>query len=316
MELAKYVLENQLTYVATGEFRDMIGAYLDQRNLTVTVDAVYDNAVERSDVLVLSRDGLRVRFKHRTFAEFLEASRRIRLGVMEPSLQAFEMYWSNVYYFACGEAKDAPDLIGGLAKLTPAEEQHRWLKAMNMANFIMAAYATPYDVIESAVYESILEASTLFVDIVNGTEESRFAGLSRMNLLCLIQLIIRDHYGFDFLKGALENAALEGMDRAPRDVRPYLLFLLAVAAVDAGNKEAFRTLVEEYAPALPIDVSLGIGHEREISGRNKLLKRFERRLKRKIRGNEKLKSDIKLLYDRPILAAVVAERKRLGTGDG
>lgn len=314
MELARYVLENQLNYVATSELRDMIATYLDQRNLTVTVETVYDNAIRRSDVLVLSRDGLRVRFKHRTFAEFLEASRRIRLGVMEPSLQAFEMYWSNVYYFACGEAKDAPDLIGGLAKVTPAEEQHRWLKAMNMANFIMAAYATPYDVIESAVYESILEASTLFVDIVNGTEESRFAGLSRMHLLCLIQLIIRDHYGFEFFGGALESAALEGMESAPRDVQPYLLFLLAVAAVDAGNKDAFKTLVEEYATALPIDVSLGIGHEREISGRNKQLKRFEKRLKRKIRGNEKLKSDIKLLYDRPILAAVVAEQKRLGTG--
>ena len=316
MELAKYVLENQLTYVATSEFREMIRAYLDRRNLTVTLDAVYDNAIRRSDVLVLSRDGLRVGFKHRTFAEFLEASRRIRLGVLEPSLQAFEMYWSNVYYFACGEAKDAPDLIAGLAKLTPVDEQHRWLKAVNMANFIMAAYATPYDVIESAVYQSILEASTLFLDIVNGSERSRVAGLSRMNLLCFMQLIVRDHYGFEFLKEALESSALEGLESAPRDVQPYLLFLLAVAAVDAGSNDAFKTLVEGYASALPIDVSLGIGHESKISGRNRLLKRFEKRLKRKIRGNDNLKSDIKLLYDRPILATIVAEAKRLRDGNG
>ena len=314
MELAAYVLENQLNFVATSELRDMIRTYLERRNLAVTLDAVYDNAIRRSDVLVLSRDGLRVRFKHRTFAEFLEAGRRIRLGVMEPSLQAFEMYWSNVYYFACGEAKDAPDLIAGLAKLAPAEEQHRWLKAMNMANFIMAAYATPYDVIESAVYESIMEASTLFLDIVNGREESRFADLSRMHLLCLIQLIIRDHYGFEFLQEALESSAVEGLEKAPNDVRPYFLFLLAVAGVDAGSADAFKTLVEEYATALPIDVSLGIGHERAISGRNKLLKRFERRLRRKISGNRKLKSDIKLLYDRPVIKAIGVDRKRLEAG--
>ena len=307
LDLAKYVLDNQLTYVALHELRERVERYLGERNLTVTTNTVLANALERSDVVVLSRDGHTVRFKHRSFAEFLEARRRQTAGIMVPSLEAFEMYWANVYFFACGQAKDAPELIEGLAKLAPVEEQHRWLKPMNMANYVMAAYATPYNIIEDAVYDAVLEASSLFRDIVTGRLPTRFARLSQMHLLCLIQLIIRDHYGFEFLRPALEGAGLRGLEAADSELKPYLLFLLAVAAVDAGSEGAFDTIIEKYSHALPVDVSLALGHEMQSGARGKLLKRFERRLRRKLRGNTKLHEDIKLLYDRPLIHVVGAQ---------
>lgn len=300
LDLAQYLLDNQLGSVAVSEFRQRVDGYLGERNLPVTTNTVVTNALERSDVLVSSRDGHTVRFKHRSFAEFLEARRRREAGTMVPSLQAFEMYWANVYYFACGQSKDAPQLIEGLADLTPIEEQHRWLKPMNMANYVMAAYATPYRVIETAVYDAILEASSLFCDIAEGRLPTRFARLSRMHLLCLVQLIVRDHYGFEFLRPALETAALRGLDSVDEEIRPYFLFLLAVAAVDAGSEGAFDTIVKQYSHVLPIDVSLALGHELQGGARNKVLKRFDRRLRRKLRGNTMLQSDVRLLYDRPL----------------
>ena len=299
MELAQYCLANDLPAISAEEFRDRIVSYLDERNLMVDSAVVFAKAIDRSEILVASHDKTTISFKHRSFAEFLEAKRRIRQGTVLPSVKAFEMYWANVYYFACGEMKDAPELIEGLSALEPMEEQHRWLKPMNMANYVMAAYATPYSVIERAVYESMLEAAKLFCDIVNGKQKSFFGKFSRMHLLCLMQVIIRNHYGFEFLGSALEGAAIRVMEERPEETTPYCLFLLAVASFDAGRGDAFATLIEEYKGELPIDVSLGVLHEK--GARSKILKRFSRRLKRKRRKNERLNRDIALLYDRPVM---------------
>ena len=299
MELAQYFLENDLPTISVKEFKERIGSYLDDRNLMVDPAVVFAKAVERSEVLVMSHDKKTVGFKHRSFAEFLEAKRRIRHGIVAPSLRAFEMYWANIYYFVCGEMKDAPELIEGLAALEPMEEQHRWLKPMNMANYVMAAYATPYRVIEDAVHAAILDAARLFCDIVNGKQKSFFGKLSRMELLCLMQVIVRDHYGFEFLGSALEGAAIRVMEESPEDIAPYCLFLLAVASFDAGQGDAFATLVNEYRGELPIDVSLGVLHEE--GARSKVLKRFARKVRKKRRKNQRLNRDIVLLYDRPIV---------------
>ena len=190
MDVAGYFLDNDLDAIGATEFRQRIAAYLDDRNLGVDSETIFTKAVERSDLIVASRDQQVLRFKHRSFAEFLEAKRRVRDGTMRPALGAFEMYWANVYYFACGEMKDAPAFISALASLEPQQEQHRWLKPMNMANYVMAAYSTPYGAIERAVYHSIVEAARLFYDIVTGKQESYFGRLSRMDLLCLMQVVI------------------------------------------------------------------------------------------------------------------------------
>ena len=298
-ELAQYFLENDLPAVSVEEFRHRIEGYLEDRNLRVDPGVIFSKAVERSEVLVMSRDGRTVSFKHRSFAEFLEAKRRIRKGTVAPSLKAFEMYWANIYYFVCGEMKDAPELIDALAALEPIEEQHRWLKPMNMANYVMAAYATPYRVIEKAVYRSMMEAAELFCDIVEGKQKSFFGNLSRMDLLCLMQVIVRDHYGFEFLGNALELAAIRVMEEKPDRIEPYSLFLLAVASFDAGRKDAFESLIQGYQGELPIDVSLGVVHEE--GARSKVVKRFERKLKRKRKKNVLLNRDISLLYDRPVM---------------
>ena len=299
MDIAGYFLDNDLDAIGAAEFRQRIEAYLDDRNLGVDSETIFAKAVERTELIVASRDKQVLRFKHRSFAEFLEAKRRVRNGSMTPSVGAFEMYWANVYYFACGEMKDAPTFIAGLSSLKPQQEQHRWLKPMNMANYVMAAYSTTYDTIEDAVYHSIVEAARLFYDIVTGRQKSYFGRLSRMDLLCLMQVVIRDHYGFEFLGSALESAAVRVLDEQPDEIAPYCLFLLAVASFDAGRSEAFETLVSEYKREMPIGVSLGIVHE--AGARNKMIKRFARRLKKKRKGNQRLNREIALLYDRPIV---------------
>lgn len=298
-ELARYFLENDLPAMSAEEFRHRIARYLDERNLTVDPAVIFSKAVGRSEVVVISHDERTISFKHRSFAEFLEAKRRVREGQVVPSLEAFEMYWANTYYFVCGEMKDAPELIDGLAALEPVEEQHRWLKPMNMANYVMAAYATPYRVIEEAVHNSIVEAAKLFCDIVDGKQKSFFGKLSRMDLLCLMQVIIRDHYGFEFLGSALEHAAIRVMDERPTEIAPYCLFLLSVASFDAGRTDAFESLVEEYQGEMPIDVSLGVVHE--DGARSKIVKRFARKLRKKRKKSARLNRDISLLYDRPII---------------
>ena len=312
MGLATYMLDNELASVTADEFRARIEDYLGERNLNVTADAVFRNAVNRSRILVRSRDEHLIWFRHRTFAEFLAASRRIQEGTLTPSVKAFELYWSNVYYFGCGKLRDAPELIEGLATLPAIEEHHRLLKPMHMANYVMAAYATPYEVIERAVATSIRDAAGLFFDIITGNCDSRFASLSRMDLLCLMQLLVRDHYGYEFLRGALERAALEALEQPEDEVTPYFMFLLAVASIDAGSSDGFTTLLNKYRNRghLPIDVSLGIMHEDEGSTRRKLLRKLRRRVRKGERDNQKAAAERASLYNTPIRLLVSSTRSK------
>lgn len=301
MDLAEYVLENELDSVATTEYKDRIEQYLRDRNLKVDAKAVFAQAVRRSEVLIPSRDGHTVSFKHRSFAEFLYAQKLIRDGQLAPSLRAFEMYWGNVYFFGCGLQKDSPDLIAGLANLSPESEQHRWLKPLYMANLTLAAYATPYSVIEETVYSAVSEMAELFCDIAEGRLPSFFSQLSRMDLLFIIQLMVRDHYGFEFLAPALEHAALRVNEESETQVAPYALFLLSVAYIDASDEGDFDFLLEQYDTTLPLDLSLGLvveGHSRGI--RSKLLKRHAKRLGRKLNASQATRHLVDSMHRLPL----------------
>lgn len=117
MDLAEYMLENELETINLQEVEDRFREYLNARNLNVDVSQLVDRAVKRADVLTRSNDGHAVWFKHRSFAEFLYAKWLRKNGKLEPNLRAFEIYWASTYFFGLGLQKDAPELLEGLIDL-------------------------------------------------------------------------------------------------------------------------------------------------------------------------------------------------------
>lgn len=306
MDLAGYMLENELEVISSREVEDRFRAYLDERNLKkVEVESLVERAVERADVLARSSDGHAVWFKHRSFAEFLYAQWLRRHGKLKPSVRAFELYWANTYFFGLGLQKDAPELLEALIEMPPETEGHRWMKAINLASLLMAAHHTPKRVIEKGVHSAALEAAELFQDAAEGRVPAPFSKLSRMHLLYFIQLLMRDNYGYEFLAEALEEAAgrlLEGEEDA--QVRAYAIFLVSVAYIDAGRGDSFDWLLEGFKGYLPLDLRLAVWHEGdELEARNKAIKKLRRNIETTFRDSRGFREKVKQLHERPIIPA-------------
>lgn len=308
-DIARYMLENELEVVALSEFRQRIESYLQTRNLAVSVDNIVHHALTRCDVLVSYPENGTIGFKHRSFAEFLCAKHMARNTPLEADERAWDLYWTNVYFFTLGLAKDAPDLLTALIK-TKADLPGRQLyKPLALGDYMLAAYATPYHVIEQGVKVASLESAQFFIDIRNSTAATPFVGMSVMHVLYFFQLVFRDRYGYAFFTRALESAALsiatEGTN-ADRDA--HALFFLAVAAIEAGNGEGFRFLLDDYREQLPLDVSLAVLHEAGSDKmRSKLIKKLRRRLRDHLKGNKALQAHKDRLYDR-MLPAITANK--------
>lgn len=302
MDLAAYMLENELEMINSGEVEDRFRKYLSERNLKVEAEQLVERAVKRADILAKSSDGHTVWFKHRSFAEFLYAKWLSKRGKLEPSVRAFELYWANTYFFGLGLQKDAPELLEALIDLPTEKEGHRWMKVFGLADFLMAAYATPYRVINKGVHCGALEAAELFQDAAEGRVPNPFAGLSRMDLLYFIQLVMRDNYGYEFLAPALEETAarlLEGEEDT--QTRAYAVFLVCVAYIDAGHGDSFDWLLEEFKGYLPLDLRLALWHEGdELETRNKAIKKLRRNIGAALRDNRKFREQTRRLHEKPI----------------
>lgn len=302
MDLAAYMLDNEIEIISSGEVEDRFREYLRERNLKVEVGELVERAVNRAEVLARSRDGLSVWFKHRSFAEFLYAKWMLERRKLDADVRAFEPYWANAYFFGLGLRKDAPDLLEALVNTTPENDGHRWMKVVVLAEFFMAAYQTPYRVITAGVHRAALEAAALFQEAAKGEVAAPFAKLTRMQLLYLIQIAMRDNYGYEFLAPALEDTAFMLVDgNEEEQIRAYALFLLSVAYIDAGKGESFDWLLEDFKGHLPLDLSLAVCHEADaLEARNKAVKKLRRKLMTNINDSQKVRAQVDKMYDRPI----------------
>ena len=303
MNLAAYRIENELVTINLKEVEDRFRLYLSERNLKVGVEQLVERAVRRADILTRSGDGHSVWFKHRSFAEFLYAKWLRKHAKLEPNLRAFELYWANTYFFGLGLQKDAPDLLEGLIDLSPETDGQRWMKMFGLADFLMAAYLTPYRVINKGVHYGTLEAARLFQDAAEGKVVNPFAGLSRMHLLYFIQLLMRDNYGYEFLGPALEDAAMKLIDgEEDTQTRAYAVFLASVAYIDTGQKNSFGWLLEEFKGYLPLDLRFAVWHEGEkLETRNKALKKLRRSINTALKDSPGFRDQARRMHEQPVV---------------
>ncbi len=302
MNLAVYLLDHDLEKISVEEVRNRFQSYLRERNLKVNLDELVKRTLGRSDILIPSRDGHTLSFKHRSFAEFLYAKKSIRNGDLEFNERAFDYYWMNSYFFALGLLKDAPNQLKTLVAQKPETEGQRWMKVLNMPNFFLAAYSTPYKIIEDGIFEMAVEAAQLYLDIVEGRTDSRMVEIPKMSLLYFLQLMVRDNYAYDFLARALENAALRLMEETDSTAfRAHAIFLLSVASLDCGDQRSFEFLIEEDAAQLPLDVSLALYYEGgEEAAKSKAIKKHRKRIRENLQRNKRFRNDVDQMHDMPI----------------
>jgi len=306
MNLSRYMLANEIPALSIDEAKLHFTSYLKGRNLGIDAEILFNKMAQRCEMIVVDGDFNTFSFKHRTFPEFFYAKSFTLTRDIILDERVFHPYWMNSYFFYIGILKDCPEVIKSIINIPVQGEGKNLVKSINLSNFLLAAYSTPYDVICDGITHALIESAKLYTDIISGKYPSSvFAKLPRMHLLYIMQRLMRDSYSFDFFKQALEHAAFI-IDSAELsiEIKCYALFFLNVAYIDLGTGESFDFLLKNHQDELPIDVVMAYRHESKyIKIHSDIMKKQDKRIKKLFKQNKPLVDYVKKMYDMPLLTS-------------
>ena len=302
MRLARQMIDDQRLFISVDEVKAIFKDYLDQRNLEIDADQLFNKMVDRCEIVLLDSNSETLGFKHRSFTEFFYAKSFISDQSLVVDSRVFNVYWINTFFFYFGLRKDCPNDLQAIFEMPTGSELEEWLKIMSTSNYLLAAYTTPYQVIEEGIRNVAVTAAELYRKIVTQGSEMWFSGLPRMHLLYLLQMFIREGYSYPFFAKAFEDAALRIDDSSlENETKAYALFFLNVAYVDIGEGETFDFMLTRIQKDLPVDLQLALRHEgKNVKERSKLMRKQDRHLRRVLPHGHNLKMFMKSLYERPL----------------
>lgn len=311
MAIAREMVDNQRLFISVTEAKAIFAGYLGVRNLGLDVDALFDRMVQRCETMVQDAASMTIGFKHRTFAEYFYAKSCDRKP-LKMDARVFNMYWSNIFFFYLGLRKDTPVELRAILDISPLTELEVWMKIINLSNYLLAAYTTPYEVIVEGVRGAVVSAAELYQYISVEGSEGPFSQLPKMRVLYFLQGIVRQGYSFSFLERALEDAALQIDEDAAltSETKAYAIFFLNVAIIDLDPSKTFDFLLERHGD-LPLEVKLALKHEGADMKPTTLWRKQFRHLRRMLKGNKSLKEYIDRLYEQPIGDAVARNKEKM-----
>ena len=310
MLLADFVIRHELDSVSISEAKTIVHNYLSQRNLGINEEEIFDRLARRSEMIAVNNHTSTLSFRHRTFAEFFFAKARLRRHDFEINNRVFQPYWLHTYFFYLGLQKDCPELLEQITKLDLHSYGERWIKVINMGNYLLAGYASPYQTIAESLKIVMLEAAQLYLDTLYLDEDSPFVHFTQMQLLWLMQMLVRSNYSYEFFRDALESSAFaiaeHDFDVAAYDseIAAYALFLLNVTYIELKVTESFDFLLRNYTEVLPLDLSYAVRHEaRKFSERTKLMRQQDRRIRKLLKNNNSANAAVDKMFGTPIRAS-------------
>ena len=317
MTIARQMIDDQRLFISVAEAKDIFRAYLGARNLGLDVDALFDRMIERCETMALDTVSRTICFKHRTFAEYFYAKACYRDGLAIDG-RAFDWYWSNVFFFYLGLRKDCPEELQAIFDMSSLTELQVWMKIINLSNYLLAAYTTPYDVISEGVKIAAVSAAELYRAVCTEGSEGPFGQLPKMHVLYIFQRIVRQGYSFSFLGRAIEDAALEIHDdnTLSSESKAYALFFLNVTMISLDPNRNFDFLLKRFSKELPLELQLALRHESAGTKLSTLAKKQDKQLQRILRANKPLRAYIKTMYEQPVNAFVAKKAERLADGNG
>ncbi len=290
LQLAEYIVSNQLIYMSADEAKGMVIEWHKKRNTGVDLNHLMERVFYKSAIFTIDEEDRTLAFRHRSFGEYLYA-KAVRIGSHPmPMDHAFDGYWVECYFFYVGMLGDCPDLLQDLFDRDPKDEMETWLKVLALPDYVLAGYQTEYTVVEKNLYRLFIMAAKLYRDIREGRTRTRLTELSEMHLLWLFQRIIRYSYNYEFLKPAINQTVLS-IDESQIDLEDklYAQFFAACFAAQLDDYSAFEFIIKTYpADKLPLPISIAI--ELETKGdkdfsKLPLVKNHEKRLRKLLLGS-------------------------------
>lgn len=304
-KLSLYYIDNDLDFIALDEAKGFFDNYLQERNLNINSEQLFDKITRRSGILQKETNYNRIYFKHRTFAEFFYASYKIenydKYFIDE---RVYESYWRNIYFFYLGIKKDCESSLKKILDIKPTSLYHRFSRFVNMSDYFLASYATPYKFISDNFKKIIIEITKLYFDIIKKTIDSELQNLSEINVLYLFQLFVRNFYSYNFFDRAIDDAVINILsdDNITEEEKIYASFFLSVISIDLGKDNPFDGLIEEFKTKLPLTIQLALYYEsKNLKKHSTLLKKQEKKFIRYLKhGNAELRSYLEIINKRPI----------------
>lgn len=300
--LSLYFIDNNLQAISIDEIKSYFSTYLSERNIDISLDNLFDKVINRSGLFVIDSIQNIVLFKHRTFAEFLYAKYHERKKSLIIDQRIYDVYWSSIFFFYIGIKKDCPELLQEIINLTPITDAYQWNRIINLSNFLLAGFLSPYNIVEENLYKIIIEASSLYLKIVKNEIDSPFKNLSEIQILFLFQLIIRDSYSYDFFRDACEsiNVYIDDSD-IDDDLKLFGLFFAGVISMDLNINNPFDFLIAKYEDKLPLQIKLAISHEAtKLKHVSSCVKKSIKKLNNTVKDSKATKHYIETLYKTPI----------------
>ncbi|MDP2760426.1 MAG: NACHT domain-containing protein [Sideroxyarcus sp.] len=310
--LARHMIENHLAYLPSEAAKSMCSKFLQERNMGISVEDAFDYLVSRSNLFGKLDGTETLFFRHRSFAEYLFALDAQALRNQEFDERAFHPYWTNVYFFYIGLLGECPAELAALVNTKTENEGSQWLRLLQMGNYFLAGYQSPYSVVEAGLDVLVIDAATLFLNVKNGNTKTQLGTLPEMQVLWLFAMLMKQGYGYDYFKKALPFTLLKIEDNQKIDqpTKQYALFLASCALAELGSLEGFNYILENYKTEdLPLSISLAltceVGFTNKDFAKNALIKHHDKKLKKllsanKIEGNIGINNKIKELFERPL----------------
>jgi len=281
--VATFMLDNQLHQIAEKEAKQFFEQYLTDRNLGIAPDDLFHRVIEKSNLVYL-HDGI-FRFRHRTIAEFFYSKSFSESRISDLREDVFDVRWATILFFHVGAQKDCPKLLEKINAIKPQHEGGKIMKAINMANILLAGYATPYASIQEILQSIFIDASDHLESVIGGKlPSSALAKHSTMHALFFFRIIMDYEYSRPFFKQAIEESLIriEELDIAD-NVKAASLFLLNLAYVSLDGENIFSGMIEKLGKRIPAHIQLAINHETDYKRQvGADIKKFKRVVKRSL----------------------------------
>lgn len=293
--IAQDMIDRKLLQLTEGEARNHFKEYLEERNLGINDDELFANITNYSNFVYLN-DGI-FQFRHRTIAEFFYSRAFSDKKIDELSEHVFDVQWATILFFYVGLKKDCPQLLEKIDSIKPRNETMTFMKAANMANILLAGYATPYKSVKNIIQNIFVDISEYLESVISG-KTILFNKYSTMRILFFFRLMMDYEYSRPFFKRAIEESLIEVEDLDIEDnVKATSLFLLDIAYRTLGGENIFEGMIKKLDDRIPVHIRLAINHETDYMKRLGVdLKKYRKTIKRTLLG----KSSTGYLYNKEI----------------
>jgi len=258
-KIATDLIENQREYIAYEEFTDYFKHYISERAYSFSTETLINKLTNRSTFFSFDYAEKRVYFRHRSFAEFYYAFGKFNDGGIKMCEDAYNPYWTNIYYFYLGLKKDCDKELKELIAIKPTKSLPNIVKFINFGNFLLASYDTRLKTLQEVLSELILDVGKYANDTVElRVADSPLYKLPKIFVMVFFTYIVTENYSYNLVNQLLENAYVEMSynENYTNDEKMRAEFILSMLGLELKNKDILRTFLHESRTTIPLEMKL------------------------------------------------------------